>query len=172
MPRKSDPACLNFEETELTLGLPGRSRSGGKRSFSDTVDLSLGRSKIEPRGRECLTDDYQESQVSEVAGKPTAAKAHVVGWPPVRSFRKSGVRSCTYVKVAVDGVPYLRKVDLEMYSSYPQLLRELEDMFACFAICDAEKDGKLIDPVNGTEYVPTYEDSEGDWMLVGDVPWK
>jgi auxin-responsive protein IAA len=26
--------------------------------------------------------------------------------------------------------------------------------------------------VNGTEYVPTYEDKDGDWMLVGDVPWK
>lgn len=27
-------------------------------------------------------------------------------------------------------------------------------------------------PVNGIEYVPTYEDKDGDWMLVGDVPWK
>jgi len=26
--------------------------------------------------------------------------------------------------------------------------------------------------VNGTEYVPTYKDTDGDWMLVGDVPWK
>jgi hypothetical protein len=31
---------------------------------------------------------------------------------------------------------------------------------------------KLVDAVNGTEYVPTYEDKDGDWMLVGDVPWK
>lgn len=31
---------------------------------------------------------------------------------------------------------------------------------------------KLMDPVNGSEYVPTYEDKDGDWMLVGDVPWK
>ncbi|CAH2042076.1 unnamed protein product [Thlaspi arvense] len=23
-----------------------------------------------------------------------------------------------------------------------------------------------------TEYLPTYEDKDGDWMLVGDVPWK
>jgi len=26
--------------------------------------------------------------------------------------------------------------------------------------------------VNGMEYVPTYKDTDGDWMLVGDVPWK
>lgn len=31
---------------------------------------------------------------------------------------------------------------------------------------------RLVDQVNGMEYVPTYEDKEGDWMLVGDVPWK
>lgn len=24
----------------------------------------------------------------------------------------------------------------------------------------------------GSEYAPTYEDKDGDWMLVGDVPWK
>lgn len=29
-----------------------------------------------------------------------------------------------------------------------------------------------MDSANGTEYVPTYEDRDGDWMLVGDVPWK
>lgn len=32
---------------------------------------------------------------------------------------------------------------------------------------------KLMDmSVNGVEYLPTYEDKDGDWMLVGDVPWK
>jgi hypothetical protein len=31
---------------------------------------------------------------------------------------------------------------------------------------------KLLDGASGTEYVPTYEDKDGDWMLVGDVPWR
>ena len=35
---------------------------------------------------------------------------------------------------------------------------------------NAEK--KLVDAASGTEYVPTYEDKDGDWMLVGDVPWR
>ena len=25
--------------------------------------------------------------------------------------------------------------------------------------------------VNTWDYVPSYEDKDGDWMLVGDVPW-
>lgn len=35
--------------------------------------------------------------------------------------------------------------------------------------CDERK---LVKPVKGIEYVPTYEDKDGDLMLVGDVPWK
>jgi hypothetical protein len=33
-------------------------------------------------------------------------------------------------------------------------------------------ESKLVDLLNGSEYVPTYEDKDGDWMLVGDVPWE
>ena len=32
-------------------------------------------------------------------------------------------------------------------------------------------ESKLIDLLNGSDYVPTYQDKDGDWMLVGDVPW-
>nr|AFK46390.1 unknown [Lotus japonicus] len=31
---------------------------------------------------------------------------------------------------------------------------------------------KLKDLIHGSENVLTYEDKDGDWMLVGDVPWK
>lgn len=33
-------------------------------------------------------------------------------------------------------------------------------------------ESKLMDLLNSSEYVPTYEDKDGDWMLVGDVPWE
>lgn len=36
---------------------------------------------------------------------------------------------------------------------------------------DFMNERKLTDFLSGTEYVPTYEDKDGDWMLVGDVPW-
>ncbi|OUZ99673.1 AUX/IAA protein [Macleaya cordata] len=173
---ESDTTGLNFKETELTLGLPGESRTlnevvgaGGKisskRGFSETVDLNIG-------SKDRTSDDQLASQRSS---KPPAPKAQVVGWPPVRSFRKNALvptKSCTYVKVAVDGAPYLRKVDLEMYGSYQELLSALTEMFTCFTIRNHLDESKLIDRVNGTEYVPTYEDKDGDWMLVGDVPWK
>jgi len=33
-------------------------------------------------------------------------------------------------------------------------------------------EGKLVNPVSGADVVTTYEDKDGDWMLVGDVPWE
>ncbi|MCD7447780.1 Auxin-responsive protein iaa16 [Datura stramonium] len=120
--------------------------------------------------------------------------AQVVGWPPVRSFRKnvltvqknttgtgeSSGTGAAFVKVSVDGAPYLRKVDLKMYKSYQQLSDALGKMFSSFTIgnCgtqgfkDFMNESKLIDLLNGSDYVPTYEDKDGDWMLVGDVPWE
>ncbi|CAL9107152.1 auxin-responsive protein IAA17 [Musa acuminata AAA Group] len=127
-----------------------------------------------------------------------AAKAQVVGWPPIRSYRKNTMATnpskskddadgkqgsgCLYVKVSMDGAPYLRKVDLKMYDNYKELSSALEKMFSCFTIgpcgshgipnSDGLSESHLMDLLNGSEYVLTYEDKDGDWMLVGDVPWE
>ncbi|KAI3747100.1 hypothetical protein L6452_09545 [Arctium lappa] len=57
----------------------------------------------------------------------------------------------------------------------------LEKMFSCFTIgqCGSQgapgkeslSESKLRDLLHSSEYVLTYEDKDGDWMLVGDVPW-
>lgn len=33
-------------------------------------------------------------------------------------------------------------------------------------------EGRVMDLLQGSEYVLTYEDKDSDWMLVGDVPWE
>jgi len=81
-------------------------------------------------------------------------RAQVVGWPPVRSYRKNvmaqknaseegekastGGSSAAFVKVCMDGAPYLRKVDLKMYRSYQELSDALAKMFSSFTMgeCD------------------------------------
>ncbi|KAJ1379653.1 PB1 domain [Sesbania bispinosa] len=125
-----------------------------------------------------------------------ATKAQVVGWPPIRSFRKNSLATnskntdevdgkvgsgALFIKVSMDGAPYLRKADMKNYSTYPELSSALENMFSCFTIRQFESHGmlgremlnetKLKDLIHGSEYVLTYEDKDGDWMLVGDVPW-
>ncbi|XP_027341956.1 auxin-responsive protein IAA1-like [Abrus precatorius] len=160
---ESDAVDCNLKETELTLGLPG-TKTGTKRAFSDPVELHLGTSR-----------SASENSANKMStSKFPTPKQQVVGWPPVRASRKNIVmKSCKYVKVAVDGAPYLRKVDLEMYESYEHLMRELETMFSGLTIRNhLMNERKLMDSGNGIEYMPTYEDKDGDWMLVGDVPWK
>lgn len=65
-------------------------------------------------------------------------RAQVVGWPPIRSYRKNtlqpkkggeGEGGGIYVKVSMDGAPYLRKIDLKVYGGYTELLEALENMF-------------------------------------------
>ena len=93
-------------------------------------------------------------------------RTQIVGWPPVRSYRKNNNSVVSYVKVSMDGAPYLRKIDLKTYKNYSELLKELENMFK-FTIGEySEREG-----YRGSGVVPTYEDKDGDWMLVGDVPW-
>ncbi|WVY97714.1 hypothetical protein V8G54_029865 [Vigna mungo] len=213
---------INFEETELRLGLPGASAtdhgeltlkgSGGKRGFSETasVDLKLNLSSNNDSASVSPATENPKEKTTTVETPPRAndpakppAKyaiwiltetwkgAQVVGWPPVRSFRKNivnvhqrsnsneegeksgGGGGGAFVKVSMDGAPYLRKVDIRLYKSYQELSEALAKMFSSFTIQKCGSQGtKLIDLLNGSDYVPTYEDKDGDWMLVGDVPWE
>ncbi|QCE06300.1 auxin-induced protein 22D [Vigna unguiculata] len=160
---------LNLKATELRLGLPG-SDEPEKRSSP----RSNKRSSPEASEEECISNgsDVTSDQQDNVV---PPAKAQVVGWPPIRSYRKNNVQqkkeeesegNGMYVKVSMAGAPYLRKIDLKVYKSYPELLKALENMFKCIFGEYSEREG-----YNGSEYAPTYEDKDGDWMLVGDVPW-
>ncbi|KAK4280910.1 hypothetical protein QN277_012465 [Acacia crassicarpa] len=220
--RSNGTTGLNLKATELRLGLPGSESPerdvagagksavvcGAKRGFSDTIngvsakwalsgnggsETSLGKDSM-PNSPKPLLHEKKQPQISAVP-----PKEQVVGWPPIRSFRKNSMASnpqkngddeaeaeakggCLYVKVSMDGAPYLRKVDLKNFTSYRLLSSALEKMFRCFTISQCGSHGisshdnlsesRLKDLLHGSEYVLTYEDKDGDWMLVGDVPWE
>ncbi|CAH9072053.1 unnamed protein product [Cuscuta europaea] len=85
-----------------------------------------------------------------------------------------------FVKVNMDGLPIGRKVDVSAHTCYESLAEMLEQMFFKSGSNDAmnafrggkeqrARPSKLLD--GSSEFALTYEDKEGDWMLVGDVPW-
>lgn len=140
-----------------------------------------------------------ETRSSSANGNAPASKAQVVGWPPIRSFRKNTLATTSkntdevdgqagtgalYVKVSMDGAPFKRKIDLKNHSGYQDLSSTLEKKFSCFTLVSGQcgsngvlnkemmSESKLKDLLHGSEYVLTYEDRDGDWMLVGDVPWE
>ncbi|CAN8247772.1 unnamed protein product [Cochlearia groenlandica] len=81
-----------------------------------------------------------------------------------------------FIKVNMDGVAIGRKVDLNAHSSYENLAKTLEDMFFRASPGTIGLTGQFTKPLRlldgSSEFVLTYEDKEGDWMLVGDVPWR
>lgn len=84
-----------------------------------------------------------------------------------------------FVKVNMDGHAIGRKVDLNAHGSYETLAKTLDDMFqkpsttmTAKRRLDFEGQGGMMGLLDGTsDFVLTYEDKDGDWMLVGDVPW-
>ncbi|XP_010512596.1 PREDICTED: auxin-responsive protein IAA30 [Camelina sativa] len=72
-----------------------------------------------------------------------------------------------YVKVNMEGVPIGRKIDLLSLNGYHDLITTLDYMFNA-SILWAEEEEMCSEK----SHVLTYADKEGDWMMVGDVPWE
>jgi len=144
---------VGLDATELRLGLPGSSEPN-------------------PRVNKRALPECRESKSERETA--SAAKAQVVGWPPVQSYRRNTLmakeeeESGMFVKVSMDGAPYLRKIDLKVYKGYKELREALENMFKNFSLGDLLK----MEGYDGCEHAIAYEDKDGDWMLVGDVPWE
>ena len=99
----------------------------------------------------------------------------MVGWPPVRSSRrnltvqpkeemKKGVNDELrelYVKINMEGVPIGRKVNLSAFNNDQQLSHAVDQLFSKKDLADVNR-----------QYTLVYEDTEGDTVLVGDVPWE
>uniref|UniRef100_A0A1J3J2E4 Auxin-responsive protein n=1 Tax=Noccaea caerulescens TaxID=107243 RepID=A0A1J3J2E4_NOCCA len=101
--------------------------------------------------------------------------APVVGWPPVRSSRRnltaqpkeemkkreSDEERELYVKINMEGVAIGRKVNLSAFNNYQQLSHAVDWLFS-----------KKVSSDLSRQYTLVYEDTEGDKVLVGDVPWE
>ncbi|KAL7180136.1 hypothetical protein ACSBR1_043368 [Camellia fascicularis] len=132
--------------TELRLGLPGDTNTNY-----------------------AVEKNEKKRVFSEIDHKLESKNDQVVGWPPVcsyrrkNSFKSGGEKAKMYVKVSMDGAPFLRKIDLSSHKGYDDLAMALEKLFGI---------GEQLRDEESSEYVPIYEDKDGDWMLVGDVPWE
>ncbi|EAZ11141.1 hypothetical protein OsJ_00990 [Oryza sativa Japonica Group] len=179
---------LELDYIGLSPPPPPPSSSSAAAARADDVDLKGTELRLGLPGSE--SPDRRPAAIAAAAATATTLEAaarqgaQVVGWPPIRSYRKNTMatnqiksnkedvdakqgQGFLYVKVSMDGAPYLRKVDLKTYKNYKDMSLGLEKMFIGFSTgkegAENQKDG---------EYVLTYEDKDGDWMLVGDVPWE
>ncbi|BAF04692.1 Os01g0286900, partial [Oryza sativa Japonica Group] len=89
--------------------------------------------------------------------------------PPSGGARR---RRTLFVKVYMEGVPIGRKLDLLLLDGYDSLLIKLCHMFKTpITYADVMECHQQV-PGQKAAHVLTYEDQDGDWMMVGDVPWE
>jgi auxin-responsive protein IAA len=104
---------------------------------------------------------FQQQASSKQSNNNKATKEEAAASKPSSTTAPTTAAAGSFVKVSMDGAPYLRKVDLRMYKGYRELREALEAMFV------SSNNG-----ANLSEFAVTYEDKDGDLMLVGDVPFE
>ncbi|CAA7040113.1 unnamed protein product [Microthlaspi erraticum] len=195
------------KKLELKLGPPG-----GEEDEDGTSILRRIKRESKDKSILCLAGNHfsPSSTTNKTTSHKRTAPGPVVGWPPVRSFRKNLVNGSAsklgnestsknqkcddesgrgktmepkreggmFVKINMYGVPIGRKVDLSAHNSYEQLSFTVDKLFRGLLAAQRESSsfGEEEKPITGLldgngEYTLTYEDNEGDKMLVGDVPW-
>ncbi|KAL4297196.1 hypothetical protein GQ457_12G004510 [Hibiscus cannabinus] len=154
---------------------PSVAVSGTKRAADDggsptVISQVVGWPPIGAYRMNSLVNQAKAPRAEENKGTNEANNPKKAGSTLKQSDEKSG--HIGYTKVNMDGIGIGRKLDLNAHSSYESLAQALEDMFLRSGGAEKEQltmASKLFD--GSSEFVLTYEDKEGDWMLVGDVPW-
>ncbi|KAF8017657.1 hypothetical protein BT93_H2759 [Corymbia citriodora subsp. variegata] len=168
--------CRN---SSCNSGCSSSTRRGRIRRGDLNTDLRLGLSIVSPDAQK---DNWIDLSVSK-------QREQRQDWPPIKSLLRTTLavagkadtnvnnvhnnnsdrrRASLFVKVYMEGVPIGRKLDLLALHNYDDLISTLAHMFATSIICPA---GDRADHAKSL-HVLTYEDREGDWMMVGDVPWE
>ncbi|KAG0537374.1 hypothetical protein BDA96_03G143700 [Sorghum bicolor] len=136
-----------------------------------STDLQLGLS-LSPASSSLLVAESKRSIPS------TPRNQVLPDWPPIKPFLRSALtasarrRRTLFVKVYMEGVPIGRKLDLLLLDGYDSLLAKLRHMFkASITYADVMEYHQRA-PHEKAAHVLTYEDQDGDWMMVGDVPWE
>ncbi|KAM0890054.1 hypothetical protein ACQ4PT_027299 [Festuca glaucescens] len=138
-----------------------------------STDLRLGLSLS-------TSPSSSSSSLHEVESIVSTPRNQVLfNWPPIKPLLRSALAASAsrhrrhrtlFVKVYMDGFPIGRKLDLLLLVGYDSLLIKLCHMFKT-PITYAAVYHQQVPGVKAA-HILTYEDQDGDWMMVGDVPWK
>ncbi|KAD6120052.1 hypothetical protein E3N88_11323 [Mikania micrantha] len=159
--------------------IPNSLVSGTKRTATDSVSPPNGTSvvgwpPVSKAHRLSSLANQIKSPTENFTSKPEQNKSNN---QMIRtkdySDERNGISGKRYqsVKVNMDGTLVGRKVDLNAHTSYDMLIQTIQEMFfSKWLSSEAIKPLRLLDGTS--EFVLTYEDKDGDCMLVGDVQWQ
>ncbi|KAL3511734.1 hypothetical protein ACH5RR_024451 [Cinchona calisaya] len=131
--------------------------------------------------------------VPNTTAQKRTAPAPVVGWPPIRSFRKNiasssnlkstsgsqnvvsnkiekAMENCQkglFVKINMDGIPIGRKVDLKAYDSYEKLSSAVDELFRGLLSAQGDSSaGGNQSKGDGEKMISGLLDGSGEYTLV------
>ncbi|XP_020085781.1 auxin-responsive protein IAA4 isoform X2 [Ananas comosus] len=145
------------------MGGKGESPSSSIDSSSHPV-LSTTSSLSQPRRRDLSTDLRLGLSLSSSSLLDSSSNSRST----LAEKANRGHSSTFFVKVYMEGIPIGRKLDLFAHGGYDDLIGTLSRMFKTTITYPPDID----QVVSNKNHVLTYEDKEGDWMMVGDVPWE
>ncbi|QCE07178.1 auxin-responsive protein IAA30-like [Vigna unguiculata] len=157
----------------------------GKASSSSSSSITSCRNNPSNSTASSLTHQHSQDLRTDLRlGLSISASQHVASsssgghWQPMQphlsSFSQATeVNDCSdhtsfFVKVYMEGIPIGRKLNLLAHDGYHELVKTLEQMFDTTILWGTEMDGVQQERC----HVLTYEDGEGDLIMVGDVPWE
>ncbi|XP_021752379.1 auxin-responsive protein IAA31-like [Chenopodium quinoa] len=129
-------------------------------------------------GSKDLSTDLRLGLSISSHGLSSSSRGQYSDWPPMKALLRSTLaaeksnsrprRETLFVKVSMEGIPIGRKLDLLAHHGYHSLITTLVQMFRTTIL---SSDVICHDSPENC-HILTYEDKEGDWMMVGDVPWE
>ncbi|GMH02560.1 hypothetical protein Nepgr_004399 [Nepenthes gracilis] len=192
----SGAAASSSSSSSSFVGGANNNASAGTKRTADSVTSPTGASQvvgwppIRAYRMNSLANQAKSLATGELDSTIDESKTKAVDYgagnkADANNMQRGHLKSSMFVKVNMDGIGIGRKVDLNAHSSYESLARTLEEMFTepartvdtlkstgevSSVVLKATRLSKLMD--GSSDYVLTYEDRDGDWMLVGDVPWE
>lgn len=137
-------------------------QDGGESSSSSSTEtnyIQIGHNSFSNSSC-CLSTDLRLGLTISSSDHTSSSSRHNYNeWPQIPSL---------FVKVNMEGIPIGRKLDLMSHDGYHTLVSTLSHMFKVPILCPDVN----YKHISEKEHILTYEDKDGDWMLVGDVPWE
>ncbi|KAJ7951704.1 Auxin-responsive protein [Quillaja saponaria] len=171
-PQTKAPSFLRFESSSQNM--PVMAKESSQPCCTKVEDLKNAEKKA-------FSPSSANTAVPNSSQKRTAP-APVVGWPPIRSFRKN-IASSSASKPLPDQSQNQHGVSDKVTGKKPVDNGTVDELFRGLLAAqrdssaggiqnkqEVEKPSKGLLDCSG-EYTLVYEDNEGDRMLVGDVPW-
>ncbi|XP_027366636.1 auxin-responsive protein IAA30-like [Abrus precatorius] len=155
----------------------------GKASSSSSSSITSNRNPSNSTASSLTQQNSEELRTDLRLGLGISTTQHVGSsisrrhWQPIQphvsSLQSGEVNDCSdhtsfFVKVYMEGIPIGRKLNLLAHDGYHELVKTLEQMFDTTVLWGSEMDGVQSERC----HVLTYEDGEGDLIMVGDVPWE